>query len=100
MLVLRKVGQNVEDMPRPLSRYIAIYSLEVRTIFSLCFKEAHSWFCADYFCISYGERFARVCVGTPVSEKCSHSSFCKWRTEACVFSVIPGVAVSMRENYD
>ena len=46
-----------------------------------------------------GWRFARVGVGYSVSGTCSRSSFCKWRTGACLFfSVTPGRAVSMREN--
>ena len=49
----RKVGQNAEVMPRPLNLSIAIYSLEVRTLFSFCFKETHACFDVDYFCSSY-----------------------------------------------
>ena len=47
---------------------------------------------------STGWRFARVGVGYPVSGTCRRSSFCKWRTGACFFSVAPGMVVSMREN--
>ena len=60
----KKVGQNAEVMPRPLNSSPVIYSLEVRTIFSLfCFKETHAWFCADYFCISYEGGDLPVSVG-------------------------------------
>ena len=34
-------------------------------------------------------------MGYPVAGTCSRSSFCKWRTGACLFSVTPGMAVSM-----
>ena len=35
------MGQNAEVMPRPLNSSIAIYSLEVRTIFSLFVLKKH-----------------------------------------------------------
>ena len=44
-----------------------------------------------------GWRFVRVGVRYPVSETCSRSSFCKWRTGAVCFSVTPGMTVSIRE---
>ena len=80
------MGQNAEVMPRPLNLSIAIYFLELRTIFSFFVLNKHmigfvpiiSVFCT-------GWRFARVCVGTPLSGTCSRSSFCKWRTDACLF---------------
>ena len=68
-----------------------IHSLEVRTTFSLfCFKKTHAWFCADYFCISYGVEICpeHVAVRRSVNGGLVH---------AC-FSVTPGMAVSMREN--
>ena len=60
------MGQNAEVMPRPLNSSIAIYSLEVRTFFCFfCFKETHAWFCADYFCISYGVEICSCLYGYP-----------------------------------
>ena len=35
------MGQNAEVMPSPLNSFIAIYSLEVRTIFSLFVLKKH-----------------------------------------------------------
>ena len=44
------MGQNAEVMSRPLNSSIAIYSLEVRTIFSLLILKKHMFgFDADYF---------------------------------------------------
>ena len=97
-LVIRKVGQIDEVMPRPLRRDIAIYSLEVRAIFSLFVKETHAWFCEDYFCISYGWRFARVCVGTRYPEHAIVRRSVNGGLMLVYFSVTPGVAVSKREN--
>ena len=87
------MGQNAEVMPRPPNLSIVIHSLEVRTIFSLfCFKETHAWFCADYFCISYGVEICRypehVAVHRSVNGGLVYVGF----------SVTPGMAVSMREN--
>ena len=72
------MGQNAEVMPRPLNRSLVIHSLEVRTIFPLGFAQIISVF-------RTGWSFARVGVGYPVSGTCSRSSFCKWRTGACLF---------------
>ena len=36
-----------------------------------------------------GWRFAHVCVGIPASGTCSRSSFCNWRTGACLFRCKP-----------
>ena len=33
--------------------------------FSFCFKETHAWFCADYFCISYGVEICPCRCGIP-----------------------------------
>ena len=86
-------------MPRPLNSSIVIYSLEIRTIFSLFVLKKHMLGFAQIISVfRTGWRFARVGVGYPVSGTCSRSSFCKWRTGACCFSVTSGTAVSMREN--
>ena len=81
---LKKVGQNAEVMPRPLNLSIVIHSLEVRTIFSL-FVLKKLGFAQIISVFRTGWRFARVGVGYPVSGTCSHSSFCKWLTGACLF---------------
>ena len=73
------MGQNAEVMPRPLNSSIAIYSQEVRTIFSLFVLKKHMLGFAQIIFVF------RVGVGYPVSGSCSRSSFCKWRTGACLF---------------
>ena len=83
---LKKVGQNAEVMPRPLNLSLVIHSLEVRTIFSLFVLKRHMLGFAQIISVfRMGWRFARVGVGYPVSGTCSRSSFCKWRTGACLF---------------
>ena len=86
------MGQNAEVMPRSLNLSIMIHSLEVRTIFSIFFKETHAWFCADYFCISYGVEIClypeHVAIHRSVNGGLVHSNFIVTR----------GMAVSMREN--
>ena len=80
------MGQNAEVMPRPLNLSIVIHSLEVRTIFSLFVLKKHMLGFVQIISVFLtGCRFARVGVGYSVSETCSHSSFCKWRTGACLF---------------
>ena len=82
----KKVGQNAEVMPRPLNSSVEIYSLEVRSIFSLFVLKKHMLGFAQIISVfRTGWRFARVGVGYPVSGTCSRSSFCKWRTGACLF---------------
>ena len=82
----RKAGQNAEVMPRPLNSSIVIYSLEVRTIFSLFVLKKHMLGFAQIISVfRTGWRFARVGVVYPVSGTCSRSSFCKWRIGACLF---------------
>ena len=63
-----------------------IHSLEVRTIFSLFILKKHMLGFAQIISVfRTGWRFSRVGVGYPVSETCSRSSVCKWRTGACLF---------------
>ena len=57
------MGQNAEVMPRPLSSSIAIYSLEVRTVFSLFVLKKHMLGFVSVF--RTGWRFARVRCGVP-----------------------------------
>ena len=80
------MGQNAEVMPKPLNRSLVIHSLEVRTIFSLFVLKKHMLGFAQIISVfRTGWRFACVGVGYPVSGTCSRSSFCKWRTGACLF---------------
>ena len=80
------MGQNAEVLPRPLNLSLVIHSLEVRTIFSLFVLKKHMLGFAQIISLfRTGWRFARVVVGYPVSGTCSRSSFCKWRTGACLF---------------
>ena len=63
-LVIRKVGQNAEVMLRPLSRYIAICSLAVRTVFSffVFLKKYRLRFAQIISVLCTGWRLACVCV--------------------------------------
>ena len=80
------MGQDAEVMPRPLNLSIVIHYLEVRTIFSLFVLKKHMLDFAQVISVfRTGWRFSRVGVGYPVSEICCRSSFCKWRTGACLF---------------
>ena len=90
------MGQNAEVMPRPLNSSIAIYSLEVRTIFFLLVSKKHMLgFGADDFCISHGVEICPYLCGYPVSGTCSRSV--NGGLVGVCFSVTPGMAVSMRE---
>ena len=80
------MGQNAKVMPGPLNSSIVIFSLGVRTIFSPFVLKQHMLGFAQIISVfRTGWRFARVGVGYPVSGICSRSSFCKWRTVACLF---------------
>ena len=93
----RKVGQNAKVIPRPLNSSIVIYSLEVRTIFSLFVLKKHMLGFAQITSVfRTGWRFARVGMGYPVSVRRSVNGVL---VHVC-FSVTPGMAVSMRENYN
>ena len=83
----RKVGQNAEVMPRTLNSSTAIYSLKVRTIFSLFVLKKHMLGFAQIISV-FRTGWVEICpclCGYPVSGTCSRSSFCKWRTGACLF---------------
>ena len=57
------MGQNAEVMPRPLNSSMAIYSLKVRTIFSLFVLKKHMLGFAQIISVfRTGWRFARVGV--------------------------------------
>ena len=86
-------------MLRPLNSFIAIFSLEVRTIFSLFVLKKHMLGFAQIssvFCT--GWRFARVCVGTRYPEHVVVRRSVNGGLVRVCFSVTPGMAVSMREN--
>ena len=93
------MGQNAEVMPRSLHSSIAIYSLEVRTIFSLFVLKKHM--------LGFGRLFLYFVRGgdLPVSvwdtrypeHVAVRRSINGGLMHVC-FSVTPGMAVSMREN--
>ena len=92
-------GQNAEVMPRPLNSSIAIYSLEVRTIFSLFVLKKHMLgFVQIISVFRTGWRFARACVGTRYTEYVAVRRSVNGGLVRVCFSVTPGMAVSMREN--
>ena len=72
-----------------------IHSLEVRSIFSHFVLKKHIWFCADYFCISYGVEICPCRCGIPGIRNVRRSVN-GGLVHVC-FSVTPGIAVSMRE---
>ena len=93
------MGQNAEVMPRPLNSSIAIYSLEVRTIFSLFVLKKHMLVFAQIISVFLtGWRFACVCVGTRYPEHVAVRRSVNGGLVRVCFSVTPGMAVSMREN--
>ena len=93
------MGQNAEVMPRPLHSSIAIYSLGVRTIFSLIILKKHMLGFAQIISVfRTGWRFARVCVGTRYPEHVVVIRSVNGGLVRVCFSVTPGMAVSMREN--
>ena len=62
------MGQNAEVMARPLKSSKVIYSLEVRTIFSLFVLKEHMLGFVQFISVfRTGWRFARIGVGYPVS---------------------------------
>ena len=85
------MGQNAEVMPRPLNSTIAIYSLEVRTIFFVLKKHMLDFAQIDSV-------FARVCVGTRYPEHVAVRRSVNGGLVRVYFSVTPGMAVSMRKN--
>ena len=90
------MGQNAEVIPGPLSRYIAIYSLEACTIFSIFFKKHMLGFARIISVFRMGWRFTRV--GTRYPEHAAVRRSVNGGLMLVYFSVTPGVAVSMREN--
>ena len=90
------MGQNAEVMPRPMNLSTAIYSLEVRTIFSLFVLKKHMHGFAQIISVFRTEwRFARVCVGTRYREHVAVRRSVNGGLLRVFFSVTPGMAVSM-----
>ena len=80
------MGQNAEVMPKPPPKPHCDSYSGALTIFSLFVLKKHMLGFAQIISVfRTGWRFARVGVGYPVSVTCSRSSFCKWRTGACLF---------------
>ena len=93
------MGQNAEVMPRPLNSSIAIYSLEIRTIFSLFVLKNHMLgFAQIISAFRTGWRFARVCVGNRYPKHVAVRRSVNGGLVHVCFSVTPGMAVSMQEN--
>ena len=93
------MGQNTEVMPRPLNSSIVMYSLEVRTIFSLFVLKKHMLGFAQIISVFRTEwRFARVGVGIRYPEHVAVRRSVNGGLVHVCFSVTPGMAVSMREN--
>ena len=91
--------ENAEIMPKPLNSSKAIYSLEVRTIFSLfVLKKYMLGFSHIISVFRTGWRVARVCVGIRYPEHVSVRRSVNGGLVRVCFSVTPGMAVSMREN--
>ena len=91
--------QNAEVMPRPLNSSIAIYSLEVRTVFSLFVLKKHMLGFAQIISVfRTGRRFAPVGVGPRYPELVTVRRSVNGGLVRVCFSVTPGMAVSMREN--
>ena len=85
-------------MPRPLN-YPLIYSLEVRTIFSLFVLKKHMLDFAQIISVfRTGWRFVSVGVGYPASRTCTVRGSVNGGLVHVCFSVTPGMAVSIREN--
>ena len=93
------MGQNAEVMPSPLNSSIAIYSLEVRTIFSLFVLKKHMLGFAQIISVfRIGWRIARVCAGAQYTEHIAVRRSVNGGLVRVCFSVTPGMAVPMREN--
>ena len=89
------MGQNAEVMHRPLNSSIAIYSLEVRTVFSLLVVKKHMLGFAQIICVfRTGWRFVRVGVGTRYPEHVAIRRSVNGGLVRVCFSVTPGMAVS------
>ena len=93
------MAQNAEVIPRLLNSSIAIYSLEVRTIFSLFVLKKHMLGFAQIISVfRTGGDLSRVGVGTRYPEYVAVGRSVNGGLVRVCFSVTPGMAVSMREN--
>ena len=93
------MGQNAEFMPRPLNSSTVIYSLAVRTIFSLFVIKKHMLGFAQT--ISVFRTGWRLPVSVWDTRYLEHVAVRRSVNDGLVrvcFSVTPGMAVSMREN--
>ena len=89
------MGQNAEVMPRPLNSSIVIYSLEVRTIFSLFILKKHML--GFLYFVPGGDLPVSVWDTRYPEHVAVRRSVNGGLVHVC-FSVTPGMAVSMREN--
>ena len=87
------MGQNAEVMHRPLNSSIAIYSPEVRTIFSLLVLKKHMLGFAQIISV-----FRTCLYGYRYPEHVAVRRSVNGGLMLVYFSVTPGMAVSMREN--
>ena len=93
------MGQNAEVMPRPLNSSIMIYSLEVRTIFSLFVLKTHMLVLRRLFLyFVWGGDLPVSVWDTRYPEHVAVRRSVNGRLVLVCFSVTPGMAVSMREN--
>ena len=94
------MGQNAEVMPRPLNSSIVIYSLEVRTIFSLFVLNKNT-------CLVLRRLFLYFVRGGDLPVSVWDTRYPEHVAVRCSvngglvrvgFSITPGMADSMREN--
>ena len=91
------MGQNAEVMPRPLNSSIVIYSLEVRTIFSLFVLKKHMLGFAQIISVWGGNLSVSVWDTLYPEHVAVRRSVNGGLVHVC-FSVTQSMAVSMREN--
>ena len=92
------MGQNAEVMPRPLNLSIVIHCLEVRTIFSLFVLNKCLILCSLFLYFVRGGDLPVSVWDTRYPEHVAVHRSVNGGLEHVGFSVIPGMAVSMREN--
>ena len=93
------MGQNAEVMPRPLNSSTVIYSLEVRSIFSLFVLKKHMLGFAQIISVfRTGLRLPVSVWDTRYPEHVAVRRSVNGKLMHVCFSVTPGMAISMREN--
>ena len=93
------MGQKAKVMPRPLNSSIAIYSLEVRTIFSRFVLKKHMLGFAQIISVfRTGWRYAVSVWDTRYPEHVAVRRSVNGGLECVCLSVTPGMAVPMRGN--